>query len=122
MTLSWYIRSAYIGYDHGRFDPLASLPPITGGPKWIESDTYRIGARAEGLAESDLYTRALMMRSLVHTRIARVLDGIRRFARGIRVAKPGGELPRESRGQPQYECHCHLDFAEAYRRKFSDAS
>jgi hypothetical protein len=23
-------------------------------------------------------------------------------------------------GSPKYECHCHLDFAEAFRRKFSD--
>jgi uncharacterized protein (TIGR03435 family) len=116
-TVSTIIESAYTGYDSGRFDPSAPLIPIAGGPKWIDSETYRIDAKAEGVPESDLYTWALMMRSLLADRFQLKLHRETRQipVYALTVARGGAKLlahregncfaigtaPRPAPGQPR---------------------
>jgi uncharacterized protein (TIGR03435 family) len=47
-TAEQMIEGAYVISANDRFDAFASYIPISGGPKWVDSDRYQIDAKAEG--------------------------------------------------------------------------
>jgi len=61
------IRQAYFFFANGRFDPPGLMPPIEGGPGWIDTDLYTIEAKPEG-APGEGVMRGPMTQALLEDR------------------------------------------------------
>jgi uncharacterized protein (TIGR03435 family) len=59
-TLANFIYLAYLVYPDGRTNTSAIAPHVQGGPAWVNSDRYRITAKAEGAAGPELMKGPLM--------------------------------------------------------------
>jgi uncharacterized protein (TIGR03435 family) len=91
-TVKGLIQGAYVLFADGRLHPAARVP-ITGGPAWIESETYEINASA-GAAQTQAMMRGPMMQQLLEERfnliIRREIREIPAYA--LVVAKGGVKL------------------------------
>ncbi|HEY4089276.1 MAG TPA: TIGR03435 family protein [Bryobacteraceae bacterium] len=97
-TVKGLINMAYVLFAGAHVDPLSSVP-IEGGPTWINSDLYRIEAKAAS-AQSQETLHGAMLRKLLEDRFKLK---IRRETRQIpvyalTVAKGGPKLERFKEG------------------------
>jgi uncharacterized protein (TIGR03435 family) len=65
-TLIGLIRMAFVVFDNGHLNPNARVP-ILNGPGWIESETYRVNAKAVGPQKQETM-RGPMMQALLEER------------------------------------------------------
>ena len=68
-SVEMLIRTAYIWYAGGHFHGRTIGPPIEGGPAWIHSDQYRIGAKADGTPGREAISGP-MLQALLEDRFA----------------------------------------------------
>jgi bla regulator protein blaR1 len=104
-TVAGLIQQAYGRYLNGHSNPPWSIPPISGGPAWINSERYDINAKAEGDANRELMNGP-MMQALLEDRFKLK---IRREARevpvyALTVSKGGPKLQpfKEGSCTPNY--------------------
>lgn len=92
-TLMSLIQWAYVNFADGRFNPLASIASISGGPHWINSDLFEIDAKAE-MPQTWGTLNGPMLRSLLqerfHLRIRKETREVPVYV--ISVAKGGPKL------------------------------
>jgi len=97
-TLMSLIQRAYVNYAYGEFDPLGNTP-ISGGPKWIDSERYQIDARP-GKPQTTATMNGPMLRALLEERfklkIGREIKEIPVYA--LTVARGGARLKAFSEG------------------------
>jgi uncharacterized protein (TIGR03435 family) len=65
-TVRDLVLTAYAAYANGRRN-LPPLPPVEGGPKWIDSERYTIDAKAEGSPDGNMM-HGLMLQALLEDR------------------------------------------------------
>lgn len=95
------IRTAYVMFADGHRTLVGKMPPIEGGPSWVDSDRYQVTAKAEGTPGQDVM-RGPMLQALLEDRFKLK---IRRETRevpvyNLTVAKNGPKL------QPSPEGSC----------------
>jgi len=101
------IRTAYVMFADGHRVLPGRIAPIEGGPSWVDSDRYRITAKAEGTPGQDMM-RGPMLQALLEDRFKLK---IRRESRevpayALTVAKNGPKLQSFQEGSCQV-----LDFS-----------
>ena len=102
------IRMAYVLYPDGHRTMPGRMPPLEGGPGWIDSDRYQIIAKAEGTPGQDRM-HGPMLQALLEDRFkVKVHRESREVpAYALTVAKNGPKL------QPFQEGSCNvLDFSK----------
>jgi uncharacterized protein (TIGR03435 family) len=68
LPLKFFIQMAYVDYANGQFAPYSSIGNrIEGAPGWIDSERYRINAKAEGPASPGMM-RGPMLQALLEDR------------------------------------------------------
>jgi uncharacterized protein (TIGR03435 family) len=88
------IRMAYINFEGGRRRlPGGPMPPIDGGPSWLDSERYKVDAKAEGAPGQEMM-RGPMLQALLEDRLKL---RVRRESRevpvyALTVAKGGPKL------------------------------
>jgi len=91
-TVMNLIRDAYVTFANGQRNPPERLP-ISGGPAWIDSERYRINARAEGAPGPEMM-QGPMLQALLEDRfklrIHRETREVPVYA--VTVAKAGSKL------------------------------
>jgi uncharacterized protein (TIGR03435 family) len=99
-TLMSLIQWAYVNFANGHFNPLGSTP-ISGGPAWINSDSYEVNAKADG-PQSWRAMNGPMLRALLEDRFKLEVHRETREALvyALTVAKGGPKL------QPSKEGDC----------------
>ena len=122
VTTANLIRLAYLVFPTGQpnapVSPTAFQQPISGGPPWIDSERYRIDAKAEGPVNSEMM-KGPMMQSLLEDRFQLKLHWEARetnifeltrakTAARLHLAQAGGCVafdrnhpPAESAGEPR---------------------
>jgi uncharacterized protein (TIGR03435 family) len=97
-TLLSLIQWAYVNFADARFNPLAQVDSISGGPTWVNSELFEIDAKAE-MPQSWGILNGPMLRSLLlerfHLKIRKETKEVSVYA--ITVAKGGAKL-ETSRG------------------------
>jgi uncharacterized protein (TIGR03435 family) len=98
-SLANFIQRAYVTFANGHSNPPWGAPAISGGPAWINTDRYRINAKAE----TDLSPGMMqgpMLQALLEDRfklkIHRETREVSLYA--LTVAKGGLKLPRVEEG------------------------
>jgi uncharacterized protein (TIGR03435 family) len=88
------IRMAYITFNNGQRIGLGLPPPIEGGPAWIDSERYKIEAKAEGSPGQEMM-RGPMLQALLEDRFKlRVHHEDREVpVYTLTVAKSGPKMP-----------------------------
>jgi len=98
-SLANFVQRAYVTFVNGHRNPPWGAPPISGGPAWINSDRYKINAKAEGNASQGMM-QGPMLQVLLEERfklkIHRETREVTVYA--LTVAKGGLKLRRVEEG------------------------
>jgi uncharacterized protein (TIGR03435 family) len=100
LPLKLFIQMAYVDYADGQFNLFSSVGNrIEGAPGWIESERYRINAKAEGPASLGMM-RGPMLQALLEDRFqVKVHRETRELAvYALTVAKNGLKVERTAEG------------------------
>ena len=66
-SLANFVQRAYVTFANGHSNSPWGAPPISGGPAWVNSDRYRINAKAEGNASEGMM-QGPMLQALLEDR------------------------------------------------------
>ncbi len=93
------VRMAYITFNNGRRIGLGLPPPIEGGPSWMDSERYKIDAKAEGSPGQEMM-RGPMLQALLEERFKLKVHRETREATvyALTVARSGAKMPAFKEG------------------------
>jgi uncharacterized protein (TIGR03435 family) len=66
-SLANFVQRAYVTFANGHGNPPWGAPQVSGGPSWVNSDRYRINAKAEGDASQGMM-QGPMLQALLEDR------------------------------------------------------
>jgi uncharacterized protein (TIGR03435 family) len=98
------IHQAYIVFATGEFSPRLPSPPLSGGPDWLDSETFDIEATADGEPSGEMIRGPVMQTLLEHKmklKVHRENGGSPAYASGVSDGTP--------RLQPFQEGNCTRD-------------